>query len=389
MLLAGMLCHAATYTLSEGDDDLIGRLVEVTIAADDTLADVARRHDLGFNEIVAANPDIDPWLPAEGARVVVPTMFIIPSAPRNGIIINLAEMRLYYFPPPEQDGKVDVLEIVTYPLGIGSEGWSTPVGITTVIDKIVDPAWTVPESILEEYAKEGHVLPKIVPPGPDNPLGRFALRLDKTKFLIHGTNKPFGVGRRISHGCLRMYPEDIEDLFNRVAVGTRVEVVDQPYKIGRHNGELVLESHDPIVEPGVGGHDNLQQILSTVSAITPSGQRKGVLERAVEVAGRHSGIPSRVAEVSIDHRLSDGWVIQIGAFGELDNAFKLAARIEALDLPVSVQASSNDGYCHVLVGPYETQTSVMEVTDRLSRAIGINGRLLRADHYGLMSHCIP
>jgi hypothetical protein len=166
-------------------------------------------------------------------------------------------------------------------------------------------------------------------------------------------------------------------------------VVDQPYKIGRHNRNLVLEAHDPIVEPGMEGHNNLEQILSTVSAIIPSGQREGVLERAVEIAGAHTGIPSRVAELSIDHRLSDGWVLQLGAFGELDNAFKLAARIKALDLPVSVQASSKDGYCHVLVGPYVSQASTLEVTDRLSRSIGINGSLLRADRYGLISDCIP
>jgi len=379
-----VICHAAVYTLAEQSDDLIGRLQEISITGDDTLLDIARRYDLGYNEIVAANPDVDPWLPGEGMRIVVPSYFIFPSVPRNGIIINLAEMRLYYFPPSGEDAKV-----MTYPIGIGQEGWSTPLGVTYVTEKIVAPAWTVPDSILEEYQRDGVPMPKIMPPGPENPLGELALRLEMPGFLIHGTNKPFGVGRRISHGCIRMYPEDIEDLFQHVPVGTRVWIVDQPYKIGKHNNALMLEAHDPIIEPGRQTNNNLNQIISTVGSITDTAQKILVSDNALQVALRHTGIPTQISEIAAHDAGANGWVLQLGAFAELNNAVRLAEKVEALDLTVAIRARVNDGYCHVLVGPFETQAIVMVTKEQLLHHTGIEGKLLPANRYGLMSECIP
>ena len=383
------VCYAAVYSLIEQHDDLIGQLQEVSITTEDTLLDIARRFDLGYNEITAANPDVDPWLPAEGDRLVIPSYFILPSAPRNGIIINLAEMRLYYFPPQEQVTSEHTAKVMTYPIGIGQEGWSTPLGVTYVTEKITDPAWTVPDSILEEYAMAGRPLPRIMPPGPDNPLGRFALRLEIPGFLIHGTNKPFGVGRRISHGCIRMYPEDIEELFQHVPVGTRVWVVDQPYKIGQRNNHLMLEAHEPITGPGSQTHDNLEQIISTIGAVTESQHKDTVRDYAVQVAQRHAGIPERITETDNSNETSEGWVLQLGAFKEMNNAMQMAAKIRALDLAVSVRARANDGYCHVLVGPYDTRASIMGIKEKLEQATGSIGELLRADRYGLISECLP
>jgi len=386
--LTNTTCRAAIYPLTEQTDELIGKLQEISIKPDDTLLDIARQFDLGYNEIVAANPEVDPWLPVEGVQVDIPSLFIIPSAPRDGIIINLAEMRLYYF-PSKDIAPGDSTVVMTYPIGIGQEGWTTPLGVTHITDKIVDPAWTVPDSIIEEYTQEGHSTPKIMPPGPDNPLGRFALRLEISGYLIHGTNKPFGVGRRISHGCIRMYPEDIADLFQHVPVGTAVWIVDQPYKIGRRNGDLMIEAHDPIVEPGVKSNNNLEQIISTVDAITDTLQKDTVHHHALQVALQHSGVPMQIAEIKNNQISTGGWVLQLGAFAKMQNALVLAAEIEALDLAVSVKARANDGYCHVLVGPYDTKASMMELKEKLKQATGVSGKILPANRYGLMSECIP
>jgi len=389
LCIANAICQAAVYPLAEQADDLIGQLHEISITADDTLLDIARQSDLGYNEIVAANPGVDPWLPVEGTPVVIPTYFIIPTAPRDGIIINLAEMRLYYFPPVDNASPGVTSNVMTFPIGIGQEGWSTPLGVTYVTEKIVDPAWTVPDSIIEEYTEEGHSVAKIMPPGPENPLGRFALRLEIPGYLIHGTNRPFGVGRRISHGCIRMYPEDIEELFQHVLVGTAVWIVDQPYKIGQRNGDLMLEAHDPIVEPGQKSNNNLEQIISTIGAITDSQQKNTVRDHALQVALQHSGIPRQVAEISNHDVSTKGWVLQLGAFAQMNNALQLAAKIESLDLAVSIKARANDGYCHVLVGPYDTQAAVMEIKEKLVQATGVSGKLLPANRNGLISDCIP
>ena len=225
LIAALMLCLpgvavATRFVLPGLEGDMIGEMRSATVAEGQTLLDIARDNDLGYQEIVRANPELDPWLPPVGAKVVLPTRYILPSATRTGIVVNLAEMRLYYFVPAKNSAGIRVF---TYPLGIGQEGWSTPTGPSSITEKIKDPAWTVPESIRAAHNAEGHgELPAVVPPGPDNPLGQYALRLENSRYLIHGTNKPYGVGRRISHGCIRMYPEDIEELFPMVPVGTRV-----------------------------------------------------------------------------------------------------------------------------------------------------------------------
>jgi L,D-transpeptidase ErfK/SrfK len=156
-------------------------------------------------------------------------------------VINLAELRLYYYPS-------DKNQVVTHPLGIGREGWSTPVGETQIIGKKKDPTWTVPESIRKEHEEAGDPLPPVVPPGPNNPLGGYALYLGIQGYLLHGTNKPFGVGMRVSHGCIRLYPEDIEEFYLQVPIGTKVRIINQPYKVGWLDGQLYIEAHRPLNE---------------------------------------------------------------------------------------------------------------------------------------------
>ena len=250
---------AATYPLPPGAD-LVGRVQEVVATAQDTLLDIARRHDLGYDEIIAANPKVDPWLPGAGTRVVLPTQFILPDGPRRGIVVNLAAMRLFYFPVPAAG---EVPEVVTFPIGIGRMGWNTPLVSTRIASKVADPVWHVPPSIQQEHAQEGEVLPESVPAGPDNPLGDFALMLDLPGYLIHGTNKRYGVGRRVSHGCIRLYPEDVADLFRQVSTGLAVRFVDQSNLAGWLDGRLYLQAHVPLAGDA-GSAANLTAMVDAV-----------------------------------------------------------------------------------------------------------------------------
>jgi L,D-transpeptidase ErfK/SrfK len=235
---------SGAYALSPGED-VVGGLQSVTARHEDTLPDLARLFDLGYEEITRANPGLDPWLPGEQARVVLPTLFVMPDAPREGLVLNIAGMRLYYYRKGKQ-----VPQVYTHPIGIGRLGWSTPLGRTKITAKAKDPSWYVPESIRKEHAEEGDPLPPVVPPGPDNPLGRYVLRLGMPGYLIHGTNKPWGVGMRVSHGCIRLYPEDIEGLYAMVPRDAPVTIVDQPYLAGWHEGRLLFTAYRPLEETG-------------------------------------------------------------------------------------------------------------------------------------------
>jgi L,D-transpeptidase ErfK/SrfK len=225
------------------DDEVLGEVQVTHAMKQDTLSDIARRFSVGFNEIQRANPGVDMWLPGAGRKVVVPTQFILPDAPHRGIIVNIAAMRLYYF-PPRRRGEQQI--VYTYPVGIGRVGWRTPKGVTHVVAKVKDPVWRVPKSILKEHREQGDILPAVVKPGPDNPLGKRALFLGWSGYLIHGTNKPVGVGMRVSHGCIHLFPEDIAQLFKMVPIGTEVRVVNQPYVFGWHRGELYFQAFGPL-----------------------------------------------------------------------------------------------------------------------------------------------
>lgn len=250
LLLLALRAGAESFALPPPGSDLIGapRLAETLER--DTLLDVARRHGLGYEEIVNANPGVDAWLPGSGTRVVLPKRRLLPAAPREGIVVNLPEHRLYYFPPPVP-GAVPV--VWTFPVSIGKMDWKTPLGVTRVVQKVPDPTWTPPQSVRDEHARRGDILPPVVPAGPDNPLGRYAMRLGIPggAYLIHGTNRPAGVGMQVTHGCMRLYPEDIERLFGMTAVNTPVRIVNQPYKWGWHDGELLIEVHPPLQEDAV------------------------------------------------------------------------------------------------------------------------------------------
>lgn len=228
------------FTFDASRDDVVGKLQIIQAKEEDTLSDIARRFNLGLEEVLNANPTVDPWLPGEGTPVVIPTQFVLPNAPREGIVINLAAMRLFYFPKTKSG---EMQKVITHPVGIGRVEWKTPEGITKIINKEANPAWIPPESIRKEHAANGSPLPAIVKPGPDNPMGTHVLRLGWTSYAIHGTNKPPSIGLRGSHGCLRMYPEDIVRIYQDVPVGTPVRVVNQPLLLGWRDNLLYFQAY--------------------------------------------------------------------------------------------------------------------------------------------------
>ena len=251
ILVAGM----ATFTPLQAENFLLpAPTVTVVgeshrIAADrrESLLEVARRNGLGFTDMQHANPDVDMWVPRDGEQVLLPTAFVLPNAPRNGVVVNLAEYRLYFY--YRQDGQ-DM--VATFPISIGRMDWQTPLGDWRVTRKRTRPTWRPPQSIIAEYAADGEVLPRVVPPGPDNPLGDYAINLSAPGYLIHGTNRPRGVGMQVTHGCLRMLPEDIEWLFPQVPSGLPVTIINQPVKIGWRAGRLYVEVHRPLEDAPPG-----------------------------------------------------------------------------------------------------------------------------------------
>jgi L,D-transpeptidase ErfK/SrfK len=305
--LAGALpaiSSAATYPLSTGDT-VLGDVQYVVAKHEDTLLDIGRAHGVGYEEIVAANPGVDAWLPGEGRQVLIPSRYIVPDAPREGIVVSLAEHRLYYFPKPKA-GETPV--VVTYPISVGKMDWKTPLGMTRIVDKRVRPIWYPPESVRKEHADDGRPLPKAVPPGPDNPLGEYAMRLGIPggAYLIHGTNRPAGVGMQVTHGCIRMYPEDIEQFFKLVSVNTPVRIIHQPYKMGWRGDQLFMEVHAPLE----GQEDRDLHSLTNITRLLVSAtqDRAVAIDWAKAEAAflKPSGVPEPVVLSTATTQVLDG-----------------------------------------------------------------------------------
>jgi L,D-transpeptidase ErfK/SrfK len=281
------------FVLPSGETDVVGKLQIVYTHDKDTLADFARNYGLGYDEIVDANPGVNAWRPGEGTKVILPTQYVLPNAPREGVVINLASLRLFYYPMPEGDGPQVV---ITHPVGIGREGFRTPQGKFRITQKIENPAWRPTASVRREHAAMGDPLPPIVPAGPKNPLGAYAMRLNRPRYLIHGTNKPYGVGMRVSHGCIRLYPEDIAGLYPDVPVGTPVRIVNQPYLAGWGDGQLYLEAHQPLSEEAKRWKGSLKPMEKVV--LKKAGDRQDAVDwdRAQKVAQAGLGIPFSISK---------------------------------------------------------------------------------------------
>lgn len=290
---------ATTHFTLDPASNLVGELQVMQAKDKDTFIDIAQAYDLGYDELVEANPGIDPWLPKAGTDIILPSRFVLPDAPREGIVLNVASKRLFYFPKATKGAPAVVH---TFPISIGREGWATPLGKTRVVSKKKDPVWRVPASIRKEHAENGDPLPAVVPPGPDNPLGAYAMRLGVSgDYLIHGTNKPAGVGMRVSHGCIRMNPEDIEWLFPQVPVGLPVHIVNQPILIGTVGSDFYVEAHPALEEDKAKHADALRRNLQ--KRLAKAGRPLTDIDsaRMAGIANDRRGIPVSVMVQGPDH----------------------------------------------------------------------------------------
>lgn len=280
--------RAETFDLAPGQS-AVGALQSYTITGKDTLLDVARAFDLGYTELMAANPGFDPWKPGTGARVVLPTLHILPSGDRKGIVINLATQRLYYF-------TANGTKVTTYPIGSGEIARATPVGTTQVVRSADHPNWTPPPSIRAERPE----LPGVVPPGPDNPMGDYALYLGWPRYAIHGTDKPFSIGRNLTHGCIRLYPEDVEELFHDAPVGTRVRVIKEDLQVANINGDLFLAAFPTMTQADDIDNGEIKKPVPTPNlrarVKAAAGKKASLISWGIvdAVASERSGLPTKI-----------------------------------------------------------------------------------------------
>ena len=281
---------AATFEYQE-NDEVVGHIVLHTIKEGDNFLELAQTYRIGFDELVDANPDVDPWIPEQDEQIVVPSQFVLPNVKRNGVIINLAELRIYHF-YKSPEGKALVS---TYPISIGKGGeWNTPLTETYITQKQEKPNWYPPESIRKEHEENNDPLPKVVPPGPDNPLGNYSLRLALPGYLVHGTRVPEGIGMRVTHGCIRLHPIGIEKLYSQVEVKTLVTIINQPYKVGWRGDKLFVETHSEVKEQADAASRNLTEFVQLVISRTSeddTNEYEIFWERGYQEAREKRGVP--------------------------------------------------------------------------------------------------
>ena len=356
-LITGLIvtvAHATTFELEDANTRVVGHNLIVYSHHEDTLLDIGRAFDIGYNEIVNANPGVDAWLPGENQRVVIPNRFILPDAPHVGIVVNLAEMRLYYYPKPNKNERQ---KVITHPIGVGREGWTTPLGKTKIIQRIKDPSWTPPASIKAEHLQKGDPLPNVVPAGPNNPLGAYAMRLGMTGYLLHGTNKPYGVGMRVSHGCMRLFPEDIEHLFGIVPVNTPVEILYQPHKAGLLDGELYLEAHEAQSDFDSRQGNNMTTMVSAILNAQDSLLSDDDFPFAEKIVREHTGLVEKVNQAK-ENIVNNVWFVHTGLANNAKS--KLAQASERLNVNDSFWPLRSAADGELILGPFDTQEQANE-----------------------------
>ena len=292
--------HAVAEELPAGSGGAVVGTVEVYEAHyEDSLLDVARRFGMGIEELRLANPDVDFWLPGEGTPIRLPSRFVLPSGTRRGVVINVPEMRLYYFPAGRST-------VRTWPISIGRLGYETPLGRTSVVRKKSGPTWYPTESIREEHAARGEILPRVVPPGPENPLGSHAIYLGFPTYLVHGTNRPYSIGMRVSHGCVRMYPEDIVELYDLVAPGMPVTIVHERVKAGWSGDEFIMEVHPTSDVPDEDARPSMTDAVRSIIRATPEGAVRPLIDwkRVEEALTTSNGVPVSVGRRSLEPEIA-------------------------------------------------------------------------------------
>jgi len=379
------------FSVAKGED-VIGRLAVVRLEKGDTLPDIARHFSLGINALSAANPGVDVWVPKAGERILLPLSFVLPDAPRKGIVINLAAMRLFQF-----KGDGHSLAVSTYPLGVGTLERPSPTGQAYVARKATRPTWHVPASIAKDHLKKGDPLPAKVLPGPQNPLGEYALYLSMSTYLIHGTNKPASIGLRATNGCIRLYPEDVKKLYENTSVKTPVYIVNQPYLLGQRNGVVYMEVHAPSEDLDAVEFD---KIYIKLRNIEKESGRKLDWSKAKEVLAEARGIPVPIFEireggergpvktVEVKHPeklygkpeapelQTEAWYVLAADLRDETEALRMSAMInhQGPQIPARV-VSKSDSY-RVMAGPFNDIGEAKDAVKRLKIDLEIDGILI-------------
>jgi L,D-transpeptidase ErfK/SrfK len=385
------------FSVAKGDD-VIGRLAVIRLEKGDTLPDIARHFSLGINAISAANPGVDIWVPEAGERIILPLNFILPDTPRKGIVINLATMRLF-----EYKGNSKSLAVSTYPVGVGTEERPTPTGEMHVYRKTTRPTWHVPASIAADHRKKGDILPAEVLPGPENPLGEYALYLSKLGYLIHGTNKPASIGLKATNGCMRLYPENIKMLYSDTPVNTPVSIVNQPYLIGQRDGVLYMESHTPLEDSGA---IELEKIYAKLRNIEKKSARTLDWKKVKEVQTEARGIPVPIFEmrqggekevakpIKVEHPDTlygrpeipelklDAWYVLAADVREEIDALRIAAIINHQGPPIPARVISRSNGYRVIAGPFKDISEAKDAIKRLKIDLEIDGILIEPNKKG-------
>lgn len=379
------------FSVAKGDG-VIGRLAFISLEKGDTLPDIARHFSLGINEISAANPGVDIWVPGVGQRIMLPLSFILPDAPKKGIVINLAAMRLFQY-----KGDSESLAVLTYPVGVGTEERPSPTGQMYVERKVPRPTWHVPASIAEDHRKKGDPLPAKVLPGPQNPLGEYALYLSKPSYLIHGTNKPASIGLRATNGCIRLYPEAVKNLYENTPVKTPVFIVNQPYLVGQRNGVVYMEVHAAVEDLDPAEFDKIYARLRTIEK--ESGRTLD-WSKVKKVLAEALGIPVPIFEVrqgtgkgvteaievkhpaklygrpEIPELKTEAWSVLAADMRDEIDAVRLAAIINHQGPQIPARVLSKNSSYHVIAGPFNDIKAAKDAIKRLKIDLEIDGALI-------------
>ncbi len=378
-----------------GGSNMVGMLVAIDTRQNDVLPDIARHFGLGYNDISIANSNVSPWTPESGSRVLLPLKFILPDSPHKGITLNLANMRLFFYPKNQPE------KVFTYPVGIGRQGWNTPMGLTSIVSKDANPSWTVPESIQREHAEKGDALPKIVESGPNNPLGLYAMRLAIPGYLIHGTNKPYGIGMQISHGCVQLYPEDIEVLFKKTTIGMPVRIVHQPYLTAWDQDMLYLEAHEPLEKWTKDKASLKKQLFKQIHGLSDKRKVAVDWQKVEKIIQRADGIPTpilmesiEIAEISkkailmkhpehfydqpvIEPLKDSNWSIKVASFNDETQAQKLATMLNHQGPIIPAHKVQKENTYQVIAGPFKSKIEMKAAVKRIKMDFEIDGEPLK------------
>src|SRR4030043_13131 len=379
------------FSVAKGDD-VIGRLAVIRLEKGDTLPDIARHFSLGINAISAANPGVDVWVPEAGERIVLPLSFILPDAPRKGIVLNLATMRLFQF-----KGDSKSLAVSTYPVGVGTIERPSPMGQMYVARKVTRPIWYVPASIAEDHRKKGDPLPSKVLPGPQNPLGEYALYLSKSTYLIHGTNKPASIGLRATNGCLRLYPEDVKKLFENTPAKTPVCIVNQPYLLGQCNGVVYMEVHAPPEDLDAVEFDKIYKKLRNIEKESGRtldwskvkkvlAEARGIPVPIFEIRQGNEKWAAKTIEVKHPEKLygrpeipelqMEAWYVLAADERDEIDALRIAAIINHQGPQIPARVLSKSDSHRVIAGPFNDISEAKNVIKRLKIDLEIDGVLI-------------